>query len=304
MMALSIDAVLSAFSRLPTMPDVVVDLMSSFADDEIDSEVLAQKLSRDQALVARVLRVANSPFYGLPRQVSTVQEAIMVLGLANVRTLVTAAAVIAQFSHHSNADFDLPAFWRHSISAACCARVLSVRAGENPNTAFICGLLHDIGRVLLAVSFPEHHVRIAEYRARADCSWSEAERAVIGLDHAAIGEALAARWNFPESLQQAVAAHHRPDAFADCPLAAINHVADVICYALDMGHDPSVFVPALSAHAWATMRLEWGELPALFAEIERMIEGASVLVGAAADSPVASRARVSGARAAVAGGMR
>lgn len=299
MMALSVETILSGAKRLPTMPTVVMELMLAFADDEIDNEALAQKLSRDQSLVARVLRVANSPFYGLPRQVATVQESIMVLGLANVRTMVTAAAIIAQFPYRDNADFDMSAFWQHSIGVACCARVLSVRAGQNPNTAFVCGLLHDIGRVVLATSYPEHQAEVAGYRNREDCCWLDAERAVLGLDHAAIGAALAASWNFPEPIRQAVAAHHLPEASADTPLAALTHVGDVICHALDAGHDPSAMVPALSADAWTKMRIEWSDLKALFAEIERMVEGASVLAGGGANSkgPVAVRPTLAAAEA-------
>ena len=292
MTALSIDSILAAANRLPKMPTVVMDLISAFADDDLDNETLAQKLSRDQGLVARVLRVANSPFYGLPRQIGTVQDAITVLGFANVRTLVTAAAIISQFPRSNNAVFDLTAFWKHSIGVACCAKVLSVRAGHNPNTAFICGLLHDIGRVLLACSYPEQYALIAEHRKIADCAWLDAERAVIGNDHAAIGSALAARWNFPEQIQQAVADHHQPENAAGSSLAGLTHVSDVICYALDTGHDPAVFVPVLSAPAWAAMRLGWDDLNGVFAEIEQMIEGVSVLAGndggTAARTPVAA----------------
>jgi putative nucleotidyltransferase with HDIG domain len=220
----------------------------------------------------------------------------MVLGFANVRTLVTAAAIIARFPAQACAGFNLPAFWRHSIGVACGARVLSARTGLNPNTAFICGLLHDIGRVLLATSYPGHHAEIAAYRASHDCLWNEAELEVIGLDHAAIGAALAARWNFPELIQQAVAGHHQPDAEGSSPLAVINHVSDAICHALDTAIDAAEFVPVLSARAWRQTKLGDCDLQSVFAEIERMIEGASVLAGTASPAG-ASRARAERAEA-------
>jgi putative nucleotidyltransferase with HDIG domain len=204
---------------------------------------------------------------------------------------VTAAAIIARFPAQDSARFDLPAFWRHSIGVASCARVLSARTGQNPNTAFICGLLHDIGRVLLATSYPGHHAEIAAYRTSHDCLWSEAELEVIGLDHTEIGAALAARWNFPESIQQAVAGHHQPDAAGSSPLAVITHVSDVICHALDTTIDAAEFVPMLSAQGWRQIKLGDSDLQSVFAEIERMIAGASVLTG------TESAAGASGARA-------
>ena len=112
MTALSIETIQSRVAALPVMPSVTMDLMLAFADEELGTETLARKLSRDQALVARVLRVANSPFYGLMRQVCTVQEAIVVLGLSSVRMLVTAAAVIGQFPTRAHHDPGLRAFWR------------------------------------------------------------------------------------------------------------------------------------------------------------------------------------------------
>ncbi len=278
MTALSIETMRSRVATLPAMPSVAMELMLAFSDGELEIETLARKLSWDQALVARVLRVANSPFYGLRRQICTVQEAIVVLGLSSVRMLVTAAAIIGQFPMRARRDHDLHAFWRHSIGVACCAKLLCAGVRQNPDTAFVCGLLHDIGRLVLLHYYPEQYARVEDYCVREDVSRLDAERAVLGLDHAAIGAALVAHWNFPAQIQQVVAGHHLSEAAAASVLTSLTHVADVICHALEIGAEPVGGVPVLSETAWAAAQIEWSELTSRFAQIEAQIESASQLI--------------------------
>jgi len=276
MTVLSIETMRSRVATLPAMPSVAMELMLAFSDEELEIETLARKLSWDQALVARVLRVANSPFYGLRRQICTVQEAVVVLGLSSVRVLVTAAAVIGQFPMRARRD--LHAFWQHSIGVACCAKLLCAHVRQDQNTAFVCGLLHDIGRLVLVHYYPEQYAQVEDYCAREDVSRLDAERAVLGLDHAAIGAALVAHWNFPPQIQQVVAGHHLTEAAAPSVLTSLTHVADVICHALEIGAEPIGGVPVLSETAWAAAKIEWSELTSRFAQIEAQIESASLLI--------------------------
>ena len=278
MTALSIETMRSRVATLPAMPSVAMELMLAFSDGELEIETLARKLSWDQALVARVLRVANSPFYGLRRQICTVQEAIVVLGLSSVRMLVTAAAIIGQFPTRARRDHDLHAFWQHSIGVACCAKLLCAGVRQNPDTAFVCGLLHDIGRLVLVHYYPEQYAQVEDYCIREDVSRLDAERAVLGLDHAAIGAALVAHWNFPAQIQQVVAGHHLSEAAAASVLTSLTHVAYVICHALEIGAEPIGGVPVLSETAWAAAQIEWSELTSRFAQIEAQIESASLLI--------------------------
>ena len=188
-----------------------------------------------------MLRVANSSFYGLRGKVVTVQDAMVVLGFRNVRTLVMAAGVTGGFPAAAAGGFDLRAFWMHGIVTAVCARSFAGDAGIDPERAFTAGLLHDIGRVVLATCFPDHYRRVAEYRARHDCHPIEAERQILGLDHAAVGSALTERWKFAPVIQRAVAGHHSPPEAAPPgakpDVAGLIHVADVAAHALDLAGD-------------------------------------------------------------------
>lgn len=255
--------------RLPALPDVVVELIGSIDDPDADTDLLARKIARDQALVARLLRVANSSFYGLQGKVSSVHDAIVVLGFRGVRTLATAAAVTGCFSAQGLASrFDFRAFWAHSLGVALCARGIARRLRANEENAFTAALLHDVGRLVLASRFPHHFDAVVAYRERCDCLWQEAERDVLGIDHAQIGCALAGRWRFAPLVGEAIAWHHRPESREIQALAHVVHVADALAHALGMAGEGASLVPPVSAVSWNALALDREDFLALFAEVE------------------------------------
>jgi len=281
---LELEQVTAQVRQLPSLPAVVVEVLESFEDEHADAGAVGQKIGQDQALSAKVLRVANSSFYGLQGRIATVKDAIVVLGFGNVRTLVIAAGVTGSFPALAAGCFDLRAFWIHGIVAAVCARSFAADAGIDPERAFTAGLMHDIGRVVLATCFPDHYRRVAEYRAAHDCYPIEAERQVLGLDHAAVGGALTERWKFAPVIQQAVAAHHSP-ADTAAPggkpdLAGLIHVADVAAHALDLAGDDDELVPQFDAVTWTRMGITWPRFRERLAEAERRTQGAALLLAA------------------------
>ena len=164
---------------LPSLPAVVMELLTCIDQDDVDISVLAKKVSHDQALTAKTLRLANSSTYGLQVKVTTIQQAITFLGFQTTRNLITAAAVTGCFAQGLCKGFDDKAFWRHSIATAVCARVLARRMRFNQDYAFTAGLLHDIGRLVLVTMYPEQYAEaIATCEAgRHVIYWSRAGRA-------------------------------------------------------------------------------------------------------------------------------
>jgi len=164
------------------------------------------------------------------------------------------------------------------------ADVLAQRAGMHQQAAFTAGLLHDIGRLVLVTGFPEHARRAALYQREHDCGTAEAERAVLGLDHALIGSALAQRWKFPAGVQQAIARHHTPAAHgagaAPDTLVDLLHLADVTAHALDLSGDPHERVPCLDSGAWHRLGLRWPAYGAALPEIEQRSADAGCLLAA------------------------
>jgi len=253
---------------LPSLPAVVMELLSSIEQEDIDISVLAKKVSYDQALTAKTLRLANSSSYGLQVKVTTIQQAITFLGFQTTRNLITAAAITGCFPSGQCAGFHDKSFWRHSIATAACARALARRMRFNQDIAFTAGLLHDIGRLVLVTGHPDAYDQVVAWHAEHGGDWQDAERAVLGIDHVDAGVALADHWNFSSTMRQVIAYHHTPDTHGAGFLAAIVHVANAIVHALDLAGEDDELVPRVSSVAWDAMGLNEEAYLHLFRETE------------------------------------
>lgn len=278
MSALTLDQVVNSVQDLPSLPAVVMELLSSIEQDDVDISVLAKKVSHDQALTAKTLRLANSSSSGLQVKVTTIQQAITFLGFQTTRNLITAAAVTGCFPSGRCPSFNDKGFWRHSIAVAACARALARRMRFNQDYAFTAGLLHDIGRLVLVTADPQAYAAVLEWRQRNDGGWQDAERAVLGVDHVEAGVALAEHWNFSDTMRQAIAFHHAPDTPGAGFLAAIVHVADAIVHALDIAGEEDECVPRVASVAWDAMGLNEEAYLHLFRETEVQFAEMSVVL--------------------------
>jgi len=225
--------VTEAMVALPTLPLVASRLLEAVADPDARSEEVARILALDPALTARTLKLANSDFYGFPRKVGSVDLAVVVLGADTIRDLVLSAAV---FQSLDPTGRDLEGLWNHSMACGVAARSLAERiryrlAGE----AYAVGVLHDIGKVALRQSFPRRFDAVLSLVRGQAVPMEEAERGVLGSDHAEIGGWLAERWGLPADIVEAIACHHSPERASVNPeLAAITHIANSL--AEQIGH--------------------------------------------------------------------
>ncbi|WP_420476230.1 HDOD domain-containing protein [Noviherbaspirillum sp. ST9] len=274
MTRLSPDDIAKGIRHLPSLPIVVLDVLKSFEQPEASVGELADKVARDQALAAKTLRIANSSFYGLSRKVTTIQQAITILGFDSVRALIAAAAVTDVFSSGRQGGFDFKAFWRHAIGTGLWAKMLARQLKLNQDYAFVCGLLHDIGRLVLVTRFPEQYAAAMRYRTQKDCYVIEAERAVLEMDHAAVGRALADYWKFPVIMQKAIADHHEPQGEDLRDVPAVVHIAEATVHALDMAQDDDDLVPVVSEDAWKSLGLEACEFRGMCRDAEAEFEEA------------------------------
>ncbi len=272
MSALSMEDLLKDLQDLPSLPAVVMELLSSIDQEDIDISVLAKKVSHDAALTAKTLRMANSSSYGLQVKVTTIQQAITFLGFQTTRNLITAAAITGCFADGQCPGFDDKAFWRHSIATAACCKVLARRMRFNQDYAFTAGLLHDLGRLVLVSAHPALYQQVLERRAATDCSTLQAEQEILGIDHVMAGAALAEHWNFSDTMRLALAHHHDPDTAGAGFLATIVHVANSIVHALDLSGEPDDQVPPLSSVAWNALGLNEEAFLHVFRETEVQYE--------------------------------
>ena len=268
------DQVIQQIRDLPVLPTIVQDLMK-LGQEDADIHVITRKVSLDQALSAKTLRFANSSFYGLQSRVTTIQQAVTLIGVDAVRHVVTATTLTSYFPQNDCEGFSFTTQWRHSIAAAVCARVLARHLRVNQEYAFTAGLLHDIGRLVLVTHFRPEYEAVIAYRKEHDCEWLTAERAVMGIDHVVVGEALAIHWNFSDTIRRAIAGHHNPEAQKEHSLAAIVHIANAIVHALDLSGQEDDVVPPVSPTAWEGLGLDENTYQQVFRETELLFEEVS-----------------------------
>jgi len=269
---------LGGVEDLPSLPAVVMELLGSIEQEDIDIAVLAKKVSSDPALTAKTLRLANSSAYGLQVKATTIQQAMTFLGFQATRNLITAAALTGCFPAGRCPGFNDKAFWRHSIATAACARALARRVRFNADYAFTAGLLHDIGRLVLVTRFPERYQAVLSLRDRNDSELIEAERSLLGVDHVDAGVALAEHWQFSNTMRQAIAFHHTPEETGAGFLATIVHVASAVVHALDLAGNPDERVPRVSSVAWTALGLTEEAWLQVFHETELQYEEMSAIL--------------------------
>ena len=279
-MTITIDEVIENVRDLPSLPAIVMEIMHTMGQADVDIKAIAGKLQLDQALTAKTLRLANSSFYGMQRKVTTIQQAISILGFHSVRSLITASAVTGSFAASQVKNFDFQAFWRHSIASAVCAKALAKYCRASQEYAFMAGLLHDIGRLVLVTRFPAQYEAVIAHRASRDCQMFEAEREILGIDHASAGFALAEHWKFPEAIQRAVSGHHEPAGAQVDPLAAIVHASDAIVHALDLSGQEDDLVPPLSVAAWNSLEIDEQAFQQICRDTETQFEEALLILAA------------------------
>jgi len=271
-MTITSEELIQGLDDLPSLPAVVMELLSSIDQEDIDISVLAKKVATDQALTAKTLRLANSSAFGLQVKATTIGQAMTYLGFQSTRNLIMAAAMTGCFPSGRCPSFDDKAFWRLSIATAACARVLARHMRFNQDVAFTAGLLHGIGRLVLVTRYPEQYDTVLRERKRLDGNLLDTERALLGIDHILAGAALAEHWQFSGTMQQAIAFYHAPETPGAGFLATIVHVSNAVAHALDLSGDADELVPAVSSVAWTALGLSEEVWLHVFRETELQFE--------------------------------
>ncbi len=240
------------------------------ASPHADIRVIAELIEKDVDLTARLLRYANSAFYGLASRLSTVSEAISLMGIQQVHDLLSASVVIERFAGLPAEFVSVETFWQHSLAVGICAKLIASDRGlPKPENFFAAGLLHDIGRLVLYEQLPVFSRQISElYRGRR-ILLRDAEKQVLGYDHQNIAEGLLRKWKYPSLLILAVGNHHQPaGAEAGRLGASVIHIADHLVNAMRIGTSGERYVPPLSSGAWGLVGLP----PARIEEILRGVD--------------------------------
>ncbi len=263
----TLEEILSRVSALPTLPEVARYIIATIDDETSDADSLVQRLNTDPAVVARILAAANSSALALRSRIESMRQAILVLGLKEIRSITLATALIDRLNFGSGA-FDPRVLWRHSLGVATCARAIAEDLRYNPEAAFTAGLLHDIGQMLLFAAVPDSFEEAMRRSREQDLPIVEAERSVFGFDHAVVGAELVRLWHLPDEIADGIGGHHDPESGDFGEMGDLIHVAEALSHALDLGAQPDNRVPALSALACARLGIEWSEFTPRMADIE------------------------------------
>ncbi|MBI5891037.1 MAG: HDOD domain-containing protein [Nitrosomonadales bacterium] len=219
------NAVLDKLHQLPAMPLAVREVLSSFRDPNVGSATMAHKIEIDQGLSARVLRVANSSFYGLSREVGSIRDAVTVLGFDTIRSLVVSAGFTHAFPATADGLFDRHAYWMRSIRVATYTEALTQCLGGMRKFSFTSGLFHDVGQLVLSVCIPEKFAEVLAQQKASGVNLIEVEHAMLGFDHGEIGAEMVKRWNFPPQIERGIRYWRKPEHEPFEPLAGTVFVA-------------------------------------------------------------------------------
>jgi HD-like signal output (HDOD) protein len=220
---MQLEKLLKQPNALPSAPKVVRKLIETFDQEEVDAMLVASYIEDDPVLTAKLLKTANSAFFGLSRQVSNAREAMNVLGMIKVRALVIAASLGEGF--HTVGSVNLNQFWRYSLNTANLSRYIALPIKIDENTAFTAGLIHGIGELVMHVGMPEAMLDLDRSVPMLDLKRSKAERGIFGYSYAEVGAALAREWHFPKRMINAIEHQTAPfDNDVYEPIAGVIHI--------------------------------------------------------------------------------
>jgi len=254
----------AAVQDLPTLPPVLAALREILAEPGISPENIAQLISKDPALSANFLKLVNAPFYGFPGRIASVEHALVLAGPNVARAIASSTPVCAAF------ESLMVGLWEHSLGVALISRLLAERLEVAPaDELMVAGLLHDLGKVVLLVAFADEAEQAYKRAADRGILIAEAERDILDVDHAEIGEWAVKSWNLPETLYEPIAYHHDPLRSDSGALrAAVVHVADIFVRALDFGNPGDELVPPVRGEAWDLLGLAEEDLKAVVNDVD------------------------------------
>lgn len=272
--AASRDQIIDRLHQLPSIPVVVQEVIASFRDASVDGAALARKISQDQGMSARMLRIANSSFYGLPREVRSIQEALIVLGFNNMRSLALSMGFVQAFPAASGSGFDRNSYWRRSLGVAGFSGALAQCFGQDAQVAFTCGMFHEIGQLVLDVCMPEQWARMLKQQKASGRSLAEIERENLGCDHAWLGAEVLRYWNFPAEIEHVARHWQTLGQDSSEPITDIVHVGAL----LDSGLRGDALISCLPGALCRRMRISWGRIEAGMPDMERLAAEAGAIL--------------------------
>jgi len=234
-----VEEILNIANHIPPFPKVAMQVMKMLGDPHVLPKDLAEVIRYDAAITANLLKTCNAAYFGLTRKVSSMDEALVLLGQDALKDIIIASSSARFYKGEAGgAGYQLGQgeLWKHSVATAIMAKSIAPHfKGVDPGTAFTIGLLHDIGKRFLSSFVAGDFQKIMDRTYIDGLSFMAAEHEVLGIDHAELGSMIMQKWEFPEEMIEAVRSHHDPEALNKAPLTALLAMANTLVISLGVG---------------------------------------------------------------------
>lgn len=255
-------------NTLPTIPSVLKKLLGVIENPRVSLGEISNFISNDPALATKVLKMVNSPIYGFPGRISSVNQAVILLGLNVVKGLLLGVSVFDLMQK------SMIGLWEHSIGCAVMARIIAKkRQFKEPEEVSAGGLLHDIGKVILILQFPDDYQEAMSEAERSGKTIGEAERVFFAANHPTTGAWMALKWSFPRNLTDMIECHHKPHLAKNAPFqTAVVHLSDVLLRGRGFGFAGDNKVPPVNPATWEKLQLSKDDIIDVLSESEDALE--------------------------------
>ncbi|TVM14856.1 HDOD domain-containing protein [Oceanidesulfovibrio indonesiensis] len=259
--------------NLASLPDIYYRVVEVISDPKSSAATISDVISKDVSLSAKLLKLVNSPFYGFPSKIDSINRAVALLGFNELATLAHGITVIRHFEDMPLDGLDMHSFWKHSVACGLIARALAGRRpGLSEERFFVAGLLHDIGRLVMLKEIPHLMGKAMLHAAENNLEMWRAERDILGYDHGMVAGFLMEEWLMPVDLRSMVSRHHSPVRAENTFETSFIHLADIMTIAMEMGCSGTCLVPPLQADVWDVLDLPQGLLITSVRQTDRQLE--------------------------------
>jgi putative nucleotidyltransferase with HDIG domain len=272
-----LDQIIENLNQLPSLPDVVTRIINMVNDPYIDFKLVAEEISKDQSITTNLLKLCNSAYFSQGKEITSVDRAIVTLGLKEVKDIIIVAAT-KQILDKQILGYDLAKgeLWKHNLAVAMISKNIAIDKKKRnlADTVFTGGIIHDVGKTVLALFVANTFQDILNYVEKNNASFEEAERQIMGYNHQELGKRILQKWKFPEILQDIVEFHHNPSMAPETnrEVVSIVHIANSICMMAGIGLGSDGLYHELSQYAIEKTGLSDNEIEKYYASVPEIIK--------------------------------
>lgn len=273
------DHLLEKLNDIPTLPIVATKVTELINDPNSSSADIAEVLKKDQVLTAKVLKLINSPYYGIPGEVTDVRRALAYLGFNTLAQLVLSVSIISMFSEKKSGKFSMYEFWKHALATAIASELIAKKIKyPRPEECFTCGLLHDVGKIILHQIAPDDFLKIIQITEREQISFSEAEKRLEVPPHGYLGEFIANKWRLPQIIRMSIRYHHFDVRKMDTILESMKPAIQIVSLANQLmvlekiGNSGNASTKPISADLLEPLNFNEQDLPEITEQVKKEMD--------------------------------